>query len=98
MHHPVKILQESKLPSVYLGQPISITSCQTDRVVPEFTKGEEVKLVGVKFKRIESQTLTFILEMMSWILHWRHQRCLAPSSGVPVLGWILGTIYSQEEW
>lgn len=58
-----------------MGQSVSITSYQTHWVALEFTKGEEVKLVGLKFKYIESQILTFILEMMSWILHWRHQRC-----------------------
>lgn len=58
-----------------MGQSVSITSYQTHWVALEFTKGEEAKLVGLKFKYIESQTLTFILEMMSWILHWRHQRC-----------------------
>lgn len=64
-----------------MGQSVSITSYQTHWAALEFTKGEEAKLVGLKFKYIESQTLTFILEMMSWILHWRHQRC-------PVLLWV----------
>lgn len=68
LHNPMEVPQKYNPPPVPLCSQLS-DPWQTLWIALTSAKGEEVKVLSLKFKRTERQTLAFILEMRSWITH-----------------------------
>lgn len=66
LHNPMEVPQKYNPPPVPLCSQLS-DPWQTLWIALKSAKGEEVKVLSLKFKCTERQTLAFILEMRSWI-------------------------------